>query len=450
MLKPSLLALSGPAIEQQLLVVLIQLCIIILSARVFANLFRRIRQPMAVGELFAGIILGPSFLGWLFPDLFARIFLPESNPFGHDAAQVLRMLSQIGLIFLLFLMGMEFDFSHLKTNVRSAIGVSITGILAPLGLGLVLGHFMHPLVAKDMDQRGFILFMGVAMSITALPMLARMMKEYDITRTRLGTITITAAASDDAAGWILLATVTALVGASFHLVNTILMVAETVGFAILVVYVAKPLLLRWVRSAMKKNKGQLDFNTLAILFTVLFLASIATILIGIFAIFGAFILGSVFSDEEEFRLAVSGLLQNFVMVFFLPIYFTYTGLRTNIGSLESPMLWFFAFMVSLVAIAGKLGGCSTAAYFSGYTPRESLCVGSMMNTRGLMELVVINVGYELGVIPPTVFSMLVMMALLTTVMTTPLLYVFMKGTELEPYLQKWNFPAKTLVRPSRE
>lgn len=438
MLKPFFLVAGGLAVEQRLLVILIQLSVIILSARIFANLFRRIKQPGAVGELFAGIVLGPSLFGWLFPELFARIFLPESNPLGHDAALALRVLSQLGLIFLLFLMGMEFDFTHLKTNIRSAVGVSITGIVVPLGLGLILGHLMHPYVAQAFDQRGFILFMGVAMSITALPMLARMMQEYDITRTRLGTITITAAASDDAAGWILLASVTALVGARFHLWNTLLMIAETVGFALLMLYVAKPILCRWVRSAMKKNQGKLDFNTLAILFVILFLCSIATSVIGIFAIFGAFILGAVFSEEEEFRLAVSGLLQNFVMVFFLPIFFTYTGLRTNIGTLGSPTLWFFAAMVSLVAIVGKFGGCSAAAYFSRYTPRESLCVGAMMNTRGLMELVVINVGYELGVIPSTVFSMLVMMALLTTVITTPLLFLFMKGTELEPHLRKFG------------
>ena len=438
MLKPFLLTAGVTGIEERLLVILVQLSIIILSARLFGNLFRRIGQPMAVGELFAGIILGPSFLGWIFPEIFSRIFLPESTQLGHDAAQVLRILSQLGLIFLLFLVGMEFDFSHLKTNIRSAIGVSTTGIVVPLSLGLLLGHFLHPFVALNINQRGFIFFMGVAMSITALPMLARMMKEYGITRTRLGTITITAAASDDAGGWILLAAVTALVRANFHPLQTAWMVLETAAFAFLMVYVAKPILCRWARSAMQRNDGELSLNTLAILLVILFVSSIATSLIGIFAIFGAFILGAILSSEEEFCHAVSKLLQNFVTVFFLPIYFTYTGLRTNIGSLESLELWFFAAAISLVAIAGKWGGCSVAAYFSGYTLRESLCVGSLMNTRGLMELVVINVGYELGVIPASVFSMLVLMALVTTVMTTPLLFLFMKGTELEPYLQKWR------------
>jgi Kef-type K+ transport system membrane component KefB len=438
MLARYFLAVGVVGVEERLLVILIQLGVIILSARLFGNLFRRLGQPMSVGELFAGIILGPSLLGWLFPKLFTAIFLPESTPLGHDAAQVLRALSQLGLVFLLFLMGMEFDFSHLKANMKSAIGVSITGILVPLSLGLVLGHFMHPFVAEHINQRGFILFIGVAMSITALPMLARMMKEYGITRTRLGAITITAAASDDAGGWILLAAVTALVRADFHPLHTAWMIAETVAFALIMIYFVKPYLCRWARSAIQKNGGELSLNALAILLVLLFLSSIATSLIGIFAIFGAFIFGAILSSEEEFCRAVSKLLQNFVTVFFLPIYFTYTGLRTNIGSLESPQLWLFAALVSVVAIAGKWGGCSIAALVNGYSTRESLCIGSLMNTRGLMELVVINVGFELGVIPPSVFSMLVMMAILTTVMTTPLLMSFMKGTELEAYLQNWK------------
>jgi Kef-type K+ transport system membrane component KefB len=446
-INPLLLAGSVTSLEEKLMIILIQLAVIIVVARLFGNLFRRyLRQPSAVGEIAAGIALGPSVFGWLAPGLSAMIFLPDATPIGHDTAQVLRVLSQLGLIFLLFLMGLQFDFSHLKTNVRGAIGVSITGIVLPLMLGIGLAHLLHPYLASTTDERGFRLFMGTAMSITALPMLARMMQELNITRTRLGAITITAAAVDDAAGWILLATVTALIQAKFHPSATALMVVETIGFTLFMVYIARPFLRRWIRSSMAKNNGELSLNTIAMLFVALFSSSILTSLIGIFAIFGAFIFGSILSEEEEFRLAASRLLQRFVTVFFLPIFFTYTGLQTNVGLLHTPLMWLFAAAVSIVAITGKFGGCSLAAYWGGFSRAESLCIGSLMNTRALMELIVINVGYELGVIPQTVFSMLVLMALLTTIMTTPLLFLFMKGTELEPYLERWfNQPRKMAV-----
>lgn len=433
---------SATNIEHRLLVILIQLIVIILVARLFAKLFRKLKQPAAVGEIAAGIILGPSVFGWLFPQLSAMIFLPESTPLGHDAGLVLRVLSQLGLIFLLFLMGLEFDFSHLRTNIAGAVGVSISGIVTPLILGIALAHFIYPYFGNSIDENGFRLFMGTAMSITALPMLARMMREWNITRTRLGAITITAAAVDDAAGWILLGTVTALVRASFHPTDTVLIILETVGFALFMVYIARPLLRRWVRFTLVKNHGELSLNALAVVLVVLFVSSVTTSWIGIFAIFGAFIFGAILSEEEEFRVLISRLLNNFVTVFFLPIFFTYTGLRTNVGLLHTPFLWLLAGAILLVAIAGKFGGCSIAAYLGGFSRAEALCIGAMMNTRALMELIVINVGYELGVIPQSVFSMLVLMALLTTIMTTPLLFLFHKGTELEPYLQKWFYPEK--------
>lgn len=431
---------SATNLEHRLLVILIQLIVIILVARLFAKLFRKLKQPAAVGEIAAGIILGPSVFGWLFPQLSAMIFVPETLPLGHDAGLVLRVLSQLGLIFLLFLMGLQFDFSHLRTNIAGAFGVSISGIVTPLILGIALAHFIYPYVGNSIDENGFRLFMGTAMAITALPMLARMMQEWNITRTRLGTITITAAAVDDAAGWILLATVTALVRASFQISGTLLVVVETVAFALFMVYIIGPLLRRWVHFAVAMNQGELTLEALAIVLLGLFISSVMTSLIGIFAIFGAFIFGAILSEEEEFRASISRLLNNFVTVFFLPIFFTYTGLRTNIGLLHTPFLWLLAGAVLLVAIAGKFGGCSIAAYLGGFSRAESLCIGAMMNTRALMELIVISVGYELGVIPQSVFSMLVLMALITTLMTSPLLFLFHKGTELEPYLQKWFHP----------
>jgi Kef-type K+ transport systems, membrane components len=429
---PHVVLASGEQTESILLVVLIQLCLIIIAARVFAILFRKIGQPAVVGEIAAGLILGPSVLGKLAPETFATVFDPS-------VSDVFKMLAQLGLIFLLFLIGLEFDFRHLRTSGRSSLLISVTGIVLPFALGWILAQFLHPHLEMAVDQRGFALFMGTAMSITAIPILGRIMMELDITRTRLGAITITAAAIDDAAGWILLAAVSAMVRADFQIVSSLRMLGETILFALLMIFVAKPLLQIWVHWTLKRDKGELNLNSLAILFVIMFLCAIATNLIGIFAIFGAFVLGATLSGETEFRAAITRQLRNFVTAFFLPIFFTYTGLHTDIGTLHSSTMWLFAVAVSAVAIIGKFGGCTVAARLSGMSNRESACVGIMMNTRALMELIVINVGYELGVIPLSVFCMLVMMALLTTVMTTPILLRLMRGTELEALIANSGF-----------
>jgi Kef-type K+ transport system membrane component KefB len=314
------------------------------------------------------------------------------------------------------------------------------GIAAPFGLGYGLAYLLFPHLGLDQHRFvGFALFMGTAMSITAIPILGRIMMEMGITRTRLGAVTITAAAIDDACGWILLATVSALVKSNFRISDTLLMLAETLAFAAVMLLVVRPLLTRWFARALKKSGGFLTVNSLAVLIIVMFLCAIATSYIGIFAIFGAFILGATLSDQEALRHAVAERLRDFVTAFFLPIFFTYTGLRTDIGSVGGSTMWLFAAGVTAAAVIGKFGGCALAARFSGFKARESACIGVMMNTRALMELIVINVGYELGVIPASVFCMLVIMALVTTIMTAPILLRVMRGTELEPYIRNSGF-----------
>jgi Kef-type K+ transport system membrane component KefB len=268
-----------------------------------------------------------------------------------------------------------------------------------------------------------------------------MMTELGVTRTRLGAITISAAAVDDATGWILLTTVAAVVRAQFNPGQTLRMVAETVGFGLVMVFVARPVLRRWVRHAVRGGEGEIGLNHLAILLAIIFACAIATSLIGIFAIFGAFLLGACLSDQHAFRQAVTRRMRDFLSALFLPIFFTYTGLRTDVGTLESWQLWVLCGLVSAAAIVGKFGGCGLAAWLSGFSGREAACIGSMMNCRALMELIVINVGYDLGVIPKSVFCMLVLMALLTTFMTTPVLLWLMRGTELEPYILRSGFVA---------
>lgn len=431
-------------VEELLLPLLIQLAIIIAAARLFAWLFRRIGQPAVVGEVVAGLVLGPSVLGVLAPALFVAIFRPAIGHLPAEASdlllsRILTVLAQIGLVLLLFLIGIEFDFGHLRGHGRIALGISLAGIVVPFGLGAGLGSLIHPSLAPEIPVLGFVLFLGTALSITAIPVLGRIMIELGITRTRMATITISAAAIGDAVGWVLLATVAAMTKSAFEPIRTAGMVAATIGFALFMAFVARPLLATFARRALAAGEGEVGIDHLSALLVLLLLCSIVTNLIGIFAIFGAFLLGATLSGEHAFREAVNRRLRDFVTCFFLPVFFAYTGLRTNVGTLDSWQLWLVAAAVTGVAVAGKFVGCAVAARVGGMPLRESACVGVLMNTRGLMELVVINVGKDLGVIPESVFCMLVLMAIVTTFMTTPLLVRLMCGTELESHVLASGF-----------
>ena len=453
---PIALSLKKLHVEDVLLPVLVQLVIILIAARVAARVAIRLGQPGVVGEIAAGLLLGPSLLGKFFPELWGAVFHPNpefpglvAGLFDVTLNWIFSVLSQLGLILLLFLVGLEFDFAHLKTSGRSAAAISLAGILLPFTLGALVGWGLHPFCEAHPDSGetpplfGMLLFMGTAMSITALPILGRMMMEFNLTRTQLGVVTISAAAIDDVAGWTLLATVSSIVKGDFKPQATAWMVLSTVLFAVVMIWVVRPLLVRWVRYEMKRRNGQLGLDGLAIVFVLIFAASILTNKIGIFAIFGAFTLGACLSTETEFREAVSRRLRDLVTAFFLPIFFTYTGLRTNIGSLSSGTLWLWCGLVLAAAVVGKMLGCSLAARMTGFSKREAGCIGVMMNTRALMELIVINVGYQLRVIPPSVFCMLVIMALVTTVMTTPLLTRLIPGTSVADSFRESEFARRT-------
>jgi Kef-type K+ transport system membrane component KefB len=443
-------ALRHVSVEHVSFPVLSQLVIIILVARVFAGLFRRLGQPSVVGEIAAGLVLGPSVLGRFFPEVSSALFHPAIPPLAPELADrllhwIFTILSQLGLVFLLFLIGLEFDFQHLRQRGRASVAISVSGVALPFLLGLAVAMVVYPFMEQHPEgdapvpRLGFALFLGTAMAITAIPILGRMMMELGITRTRLGAITITAAAVDDATGWILLAAVAAVVRSEFSPSATLLMWAETVAFALVMIFVVRPLVRSLVRRMFRRGDGELSLNSLAVVLALIFAAAMATSLIGIFAIFGAFFLGAILSAEHEFRRAVTYRLRDLVTGFFLPIFFTYTGLRTNISTLGSLELWGLCGLVLAVAVIGKFGGCGLAAWLSGFPGREAACIGVMMNTRALMELIVINLGYELKVIPPSVFCMLVLMALVTTIMTTPILLRLMRGTELEPFILRSGF-----------
>jgi Kef-type K+ transport system membrane component KefB len=448
-------ALRHLDVEDVLLPVLVQLALIIVAARLFAVLFRRLGQPSVVGEIVAGLVLGPSVFGRLLPEVFGAVFhpaLPGLSPELSDAllGWILTALSQVGLIFLLFLIGLEFDFGHLRGQGRSAFAISLAGIVLPFVLGLGLGQLLHPVTAADIAPLGFTLFLGTALAITAIPVLGRIMMELNITRTRLGAVTIAAAAVDDAAGWILLAAVAAVVRAQFDPAGIVWMAAETLGFTLVMALAARPLLRAGATWALRRGDGELSVNALALVVAVLFGCAVVTNRIGIFAVFGAFILGAVMSGAPGFREAVQRKLRDVVTAFFVPVFFAYTGLRTDVGSLVSWELWLLCGLVVTAAVAGKLGGCGLAARLSGYSGRESACVGALMNTRGLMALIVINLGKDLGVVPDSVFCMLVLMALVTTLVTAPLVLRLMRGTELEPHVQRSGFLGRPLTPgPSR-
>jgi Kef-type K+ transport system membrane component KefB len=444
---PLLHQLRQVHVEQLLLPVLIQLIVILLAARLFAVGFRKIGQPAVVGEIAAGLVLGPSVLGAMFPQIARAIFHPGIANLDPDLADailnhIFTVLSQLGLILLLFLVGLEFDFSYLRWHGKAAVASALTGVAFPFLLGVCLAWFMWPDIDREIqtgDQVGFMLFIGLTLSITALPILGRIMIELGITRTRLAAITISAAAVDDAVGWIMLAAVAAVVRARFDPAAILVMIGSTIGFVGLIIVAVRPLLLWWIRGLQQAGGSSQGLNSLAVLLAVILLCAVATNLIGIFAIFGAFLAGAVLSGESEFRKAVSARLSDLVTVFFLPIFFTYTGLRTDIGTLSSPILALFCVLVLLAAVVGKLAGCGVAVWLAGFPAREAALVGVMMNTRGLMGLIAINVGRELGVISSSVYCMLVIMALGTTVMTTPLLLRLMPGTELEPYILRSGF-----------
>lgn len=408
-------------IQELLLHVLVQLAVIITAARVGALLLSKLGQPQVVGEIVAGLVLGPSVLGYFAPEVVAYVF-PD------DATLVFRVLSELGLVLLMFLIGLEFDFSHLRHVGRTAAGVALAGIVLPFLLGFLLAIWMHPIVAPQVNRLGFALIVAVALSITAIPILGRIMIELGIHRTRLGTLTITAAAVDDAGGWILLAGVSAMVHGEFDPWIAVRMFLLTAVFVAACGLVVRPLLVSTMHQLLMRDRGDLSLAGFSAVLVAVFLAAAATNAIGIFAVFGPFVLGAILSDQQRFRQSITRHLREIVHALLLPIFFTYTGLRTDIGLLESARDWLLCGLVVAAAVVGKMMGCGLAARAGGLSWRESGCVAVMMNTRALMGLIAINVGRELGVIPDNVFGMLVIMALFTTLLTTPLLRRLLPGS----------------------
>lgn len=405
--------------ERVLFFTLLQLAIIILFARVAGRIAQKLGQPRVVGEIVGGLLLGPSLFGHLSPELFETLF--HSSP-----PMMINILSQIGLVLLMFQIGLEFDFAHLseKRNKKAVLSVAAAGILLPFGLGFLLGGFGASSLAPEVNPLGFKLFIATAFSITAMPVLGRIMMEFDLTRKRIGAIAITAAAINDVIGWVLLAVVSAMATAHFS--------PADVGWQIfwIVVYVAVCLglvrpLLKVLVARFRTSGDPLPPDLLATVVAVVFLSGLITYKLGIFAIFGGFMMGVLLFDQAEFVAAWNRRVSPFVLVFFLPIFFTSTGLRTNIHGLDSPEMWLWCALIFGISTLGKFGGGWVGARTAGLSGMEAGCIGVMMNTKGLMELIILNVGYDLGMIPPNVFTMLVLMAVFSTVITSPFLRLWL-------------------------
>jgi len=401
--------------------VLIQILLVIGVSRLVGLAFRRIKQPLVIGEIVAGIMLGPSLFGFLAPTAAATIFPPETIPY-------LGILSQIGLIFFMFLIGLELDPKYLRSQIDIAVLISHVSILVPFSLGSILALLLYPLVSSGaVSFTAFTLFLGAAMSITAFPVLARIITEKNLQATPLGTLALTCAAVDDVTAWCLLALAIAVTRTNSMLgaLPTIIESALFIGFMIVVV---RRFLNRL--SDHYDRTGRLTQFVLAGIYMGVVVSALITELIGIHLIFGAFLLGAIMPKHAGLTRELAQKTEDFVLTFLLPIFFAYSGLRTQIGLLNSPTLWLLCALVVVVAIVGKYVGTFVAARFCNIPLREASALGWLMNTRGLTELIVLNIGLSLGVISPLLFTMLVIMALVTTFMTSPLL--------------EWTFPKQPI------
>ena len=392
-----------------------QICVILVAAYSVGWLLSKFNQPQVVGEMVAGILLGPSLLGWIAPGLSATLFPPES-------LGALYLLSQVGLLLFMFMVGLELDTKKLRQLGPVAIVISHTSIIVPFALGALLAVYLyHSMADNSMPFTGFVLFMGAAMSVTAFPVLARILTERKLLGTRLGTLTIACAAVDDVTAWCLLAVIIAVVKAKLNqlaLWQMLLGLATYLGFML---FVLRPV----VRKVLARYQPAVVTDKVIAALLVLMLASSwATEWLGIHALFGAFFAGVMMPKNNGFAESVGKKFRPLVVVLLIPLFFAFTGLRTSIGMITGSEMILYCGLVFIVAVVGKFGGSMVAARVMGTPWREAAAIGILMNTRGLIELVILNIGLDIGILTRPLFSIMVLMAVGTTLMTTPLLSWF--------------------------
>ncbi|MGW7420478.1 cation:proton antiporter [Streptomyces sp. NPDC054813] len=414
--------MAAAAAPDPLTPLLVAVPVVILACRAGAQLLRRLGQPPVVGEILVGILLGPSLLGWLWPDAQGWLFPASALPY-------IGVLGNIGLLVFMFLVGLELDLKSLRGNSRTAVAVSQAGIALPLVLGVLLALGMYSRFAPDgIGRLPFVLFIAVSMSITAFPVLARILTDRGLYRTRVGVLAMASAAVDDVTAWCLLAAVVAVTKSGSPM-DALVTAGYAAGFAAVMFVVVRPLLARW---AARAERRYADGVVLVVLFGGLSLSAYATDRIGVHALFGAFLFG-VIAPRGSRRIEVAASrMRSFAVPVLLPLFFVSTGLKTDVGLLGGSVTqWLWAGAVLAVAVIGKWGGGTLAARLSGRDWRDSMSLGALMNCRGLTELIVLNIGLGLGVIGPELFTVLVLMALLTTAMTTPALTRIRKGADEE-------------------
>jgi Kef-type K+ transport system membrane component KefB len=399
-----------PETVNLLLHVLLTLAVVIVTARVVGALFQYLRQPPVIGEVVGGILLGPSLVGALWPAAYAFIMPP-------DVAPLVGVLAQFGVVLYMFIVGLHLDLSVLRTSGRAMVAISHASVAAPFLLGVALAlPLFGRLAGEGVGFTAFALFLGVSMSVTAFPVLARILDDKGLQKTRLGILALTCAAVVDVTAWCLLALVVGMTRAT--MAQALLTLGLTMAYLVVMFAVVRRAV--GLAAPFVERAERLDQGGLAAIVVALLLSSLATEVIGIHAIFGAFMLGAVIPHTSRVAEEVTERLEDMVRVLFLPAFFAFTGMRTEIGLMASWQDWAISAAIVAVATAGKLGGTFLAARYVGLGRRMSAALGILMNTRGLVELVVLNIGLDIGVISPRLFTMLVIMALVTTFMTTPL------------------------------
>ncbi|MBC7977059.1 MAG: cation:proton antiporter [Myxococcales bacterium] len=410
-----------PLLSSPLVLFIVQAFLIISISRLLGLVTARMRQPMVVAEIIAGILLGPSLLGAAAPSVKAALF--PATSFG-----ALNLMSQIGLILFMFMIGLKLDPSFLHGRLRTSIAISHASIVLPFMLGGALAVFLYPSLAPaQVAFTPFALFMGVAMSITAFPVLARILVELGLMHSKAGAITISCAAVDDVTAWCVLAVVVSIARAT-GIAGAIQTVVLAMLYIAVMVAVVRPWLAR-LEAPADPGGSAVTQGRFALVVLMVLASSWLTELIGIHALFGAFLFGAIVPKGGKLAAALIQKIEDVVVVLFLPLFFAYSGLRTELGLLDSTRDWLICALIIIAACAGKFGGSAIAARLTGLSWREASIIGVLMNTRGLMELIVLNVGLDLGVISTRLFTMMVVMALVTTFMTTPLIRWLTSKTE---------------------
>lgn len=387
---------------------ILQIIAIIIVARGIGFFFKKMGQPVVIGEILAGIVLGPSLLGTYFPEFSNFLFAKES--LGG-----LQILSQVGLVLFMFVIGMELNLKVLKNTAYEATVISHASIIIPFALGIGLAYYLYPSFAPtNIPFSSFSLFIGISMSITAFPVLARIVQEKGLHKTKIGALSLICAAINDITAWCLLAVIIAVVKAG-SFASSIYTIVFAIAYVFLMISVVRPFLKKIVSSS--KSDISLNKTLVVIVFLVLLISSFITETIGIHALFGAFMAGTIMPENIRFRKLFIEKIEDVALVLFLPIFFVISGLKTEIGLIDNSNLWELTGIIIAVAIAGKFIGSAAAAKFVGQSWKDSLTLGTLMNTRGLMEIVVLNIGYDLGVLNAEIFVMLILMALTTTFMT---------------------------------